>query len=82
MKANLIKEKKSFTDSNGKARFTFNYFLVFENGQKVAIVARYYDTENIKDQQTKEHLTRANVVNATLLGAFADLVEDEKQKNK
>lgn len=78
MNCNLLKEKKEFKDSNGKTRFTYNYFLEFANGERVNIVPRYYDIDGIKEETKREHLQRANVVNATKLGAFADLVNYEE----
>lgn len=72
MNCNLVK-KVTKKDVNGETRTYVNYFLVFDNGVRINVVARYLPTDNIKDKTKIEQLKRENVRNATRLNDFADL---------
>lgn len=79
MKCNLVKEKKSY-EVKGKTKVVYNYFVITENGIRIPISCRYYDTEKA-DSSKKEMLERLNFSNAQMLYAFADLVVDDEKEN-
>lgn len=75
MENNLVKTITKKKDSKGKDITYVNYYLVFENGKRVYVMARYIPTLNISDEEKKNQIEESNTRNATLLDAFADLVK-------
>lgn len=78
MTCNLIKEVVSLKNKEGKAKSFTNYYLEFENGYKLPITCRMYDTSKLNEDK-REILEKVNFSNSQMINAFADDVSNGKK---
>lgn len=78
MTCNLVKEVVTIDGDKGqKAKKYVNYFLIFQNGYKLPINVRLYDTDKVTGDK-EELLKKVNFSNSQIISAFADDITNGK----